>query len=390
MVLQSVPAKFSRGRPWGRNEDQRETNKMLETPTANHGVMEGEGSYNRHASIPTDSMALSLPLLEKAVRNIEFDGECRSVTVADYGSSQGRNSLAPMNVAIRTLRKSLGPDQPICVCHVDQPGNDFNTLFEVLSTDPDRYSLDEPNVFPCAIGKSFYEQVLPSGQVDLGWSAYAAQWLSRIPAHIPDHFISLLSKDSVHTVFEHQAAKDWKAFLTLRARELRRGGRLVVVLPGVSDDGKVGGIADLFNHVNDVLAEMVDAGEINNDERQRMVIGVHPLRSRELVAPFVPTGQFQDLTVERCELAPLPDSAWTDYERNGNLEVLITKHAKFFRSIFVPSFALALIGAHDAELRQVFADRVENRLKQRLLNQPVQLFSFVQMLVLAKGTAAPN
>jgi hypothetical protein len=363
---------------------------MLETPTANHGVMEGEGSYNRHASIPTDSMALSLPLLEKTARNVEFDGEYRPVTVVDYGSSQGKNSLAPMSVAIRTLRKIVGPDRPICVFHVDQPRNDFNTLFEVLSTDPDRYSLDEPNVFPCAIGKSFYEQVLPPSQVDLGWSSYAAQWLSRIPTLIPDHFIALLSKDAAHAAFEHQAAQDWKAFLTLRARELRRGGRLVVVLPGVSDDGKVGGIADLFNHANDVLAEMVDAGEIRKDERERMVVGVHPLRSCELVAPFVPTGQFQDLRVERCELAPLPDSAWTDYERDGNLEVLITKHAKFFRSIFVPSFALALSGAHDPELRRAFADRVENRLKQRLLNQPVQLHSFVQTLVLAKETAAPN
>jgi hypothetical protein len=226
---------------------------MLETSAADHGVMEGKGFYNRHASIPADSMALSLPLLEKAVRNIEFDGECRPATVVDYGSSQGKNSLAPMSIAIRTLRKSVGPHRPICVFHVDQPRNDFNTLFEVLSTDPDRYSLDEPNVFPCAIGRSFYEQVLPPGQVDLGWSSYAAVWLSHIPTLIPDHFIAFLSTGAANIAFESQAAQDWKAFLTLRARELRRGGRLVVVLPGLSDDGNVGDIADLFNHANGVL-----------------------------------------------------------------------------------------------------------------------------------------
>jgi hypothetical protein len=352
--------------------------------------MEGDGSYNRHASIPAGSLALSLPLLEKTVRNLELNGECRPVTVADYGSSQGKNSLAPMSVAIRTLRKSVGPDRPICVFHVDQPRNDFNTLFEVLSTDPDRYSLDEPNVFPCAIGRSFYEQVLPPSQVDLGWSSYAAVWLSRIPTLIPDHFIALLSTGATHAAFEHQAAQDWKAFLTLRACELRPGGRLVVVLPGLSDDGRPGGIADLFNHANHVLAEMVGAGEIRKNERDRMAVGVHPRQRRELLAPFVPTGQFQGLRVERCELAPLPDSAWADYERDENLEALITKHAKFFRSIFVPSLALSLTGAHDAEVRRVFADRLENRLKQRLLKQPVQLHSFVQTLVLAKGAAAPN
>jgi hypothetical protein len=135
---------------------------------------------------------------------------------------------------------------------------------------------------------------------------------------------------------------------------------------------------------------MVEAGEISKDERERMVIGIHPRQRRELIAPFVPTGQFQGLRVERCELAPLPDSAWTDYEPEGNLEVLITKHAKFFRSIFVPSLALALRGAHDTDVRQIFADRVENGLKQRLLKQPVQLHSFVQTLVLAKGATDPS
>jgi hypothetical protein len=60
------------------------------------------------------------------------------------------------------------------VFHVDQPSNDFNALFEVLDVDPDRYVLDEPNVFPAAIGRSFYESVLPPGSVHLGWCSYAA------------------------------------------------------------------------------------------------------------------------------------------------------------------------------------------------------------------------
>jgi hypothetical protein len=79
------------------------------------------------------------------------------------------------------------------VFHVDQPANDFNTLFEVLGTDPDRYGLGEPNVFPCAIGRSFYERVLPPESVHLGWSSYAAMWLSRIPTLIPGRLMPLRS-----------------------------------------------------------------------------------------------------------------------------------------------------------------------------------------------------
>lgn len=44
-----------------------------------------------------------------------------------------------MQIAIRILRQRLGPDRPICVFHIDQLSNDFNTLFAVLDSDPDRY-----------------------------------------------------------------------------------------------------------------------------------------------------------------------------------------------------------------------------------------------------------
>jgi hypothetical protein len=79
------------------------------------------------------------------------------------------------------------------VFHVDQPANDFNTLFEVLDADPNRYELDDPHVFPCAIGRSFYRSVLPPDCVDVGWSSYAAVWLSSIPKSIPGHFAVLRS-----------------------------------------------------------------------------------------------------------------------------------------------------------------------------------------------------
>jgi len=159
-----------------------------QTTLLSPGVMEGKGAYNKYAKIPAAGAALATPLLEKAVRKITLDPEDQPVVIADYGSSQGKNSLAPMRIAIRNLRERLGPDRPIAVFHIDQPSNDFNSLFEVLSSDPDRYALDEPNVFPSAIGRSFYEQVLPSESVHLAWFSYAAVWLRRIPRSFPAIF----------------------------------------------------------------------------------------------------------------------------------------------------------------------------------------------------------
>jgi len=328
----------------------------------------------------------SLPLLEKAVRDLDVDDEEQPLVIADYGSSQGKNSMAPMRVAIKALRERVGPDRPIVVFHIDQPANDFNTLFQVLDTDPDRYVLDEPNVFPCAIGRSFYESMFPREYIHLGWSSYAAVWLSRIPTLIQDHFIVLRSSGAERAAFEQQAAHDWEAFLSLRARELQPGGRLMIVLPGQNDDGGAG-FEFLFDIANDVLKEMVLVGEIRSDERKRMVLGTYPRRKCELLAPFQADSQFRGLRVEHYDFASLPDPAWSDYERDGDLEALATKHARLFRSIFVPSLTLSLTAAHDAEQRHIFAEHFEQRLKQNLSNRPRPLHSFVQTLVVAKESS---
>jgi hypothetical protein len=352
-----------------------------------HGVMEGQGAYNKYAKLPAGAAALALPLFEKAASDVELDTSDLPVVIADYGSSQGKNSLAPMQAAIRILRHRLGPHRSISVFHIDQPSNDFRTLFEVLDADPDRYTLGNPNVFPGAIGRSFYENVLPPNSVHLGWSSYAVVWLSRVPALIPGHFMPLRSTGAVRTEFERQAAQDWEAFLSLRSRELRRGGRLVVVLPALADDG-TSGFENLMDEANAVLAEMVVDGAIMAEERARMALGTYPRRKRELLAPFEHQGCFQNLAVEACEVFTLPDVAWNDYERDGNKEAFATKHVLFFRSIFVPSLASALdrVRTGDANALRIFSDQLEARLKRRLASQPRAMHSFAQTIVLAKQT----
>ncbi|MGA8594831.1 MAG: hypothetical protein WB676_08815 [Bryobacteraceae bacterium] len=352
------------------------------TTMLNHGVMEGKGAYNRHARIQAGGIALALPLLEKAVKSIELDRGDQPFVLADYGSSQGKNSLAPMRVAIENLRQRLGRNRPIFVFHIDQPSNDFNTLFEVLDADPDRYTLNDPNVFPCAIGRSFYKNVLPRQSVHLGWSSYAAGWLSRIPTRVPGHFLPLRSTGPERAAFQRQAAQDWEAFLSLRAGELRLGGRLVIVLPAFNDDG-LSGLEDLMNHANDVLAEMVDEGTIRAEERERMALGTFLRRRSDLLAPFQSNGHFQGLTVEGCELISLPDPAWADYQRDGNQEALATKRALFFRSTFVTSLALGLADCQNAERCQVFADDFENLLKRHLAKHTSPLHSFVQIFIVS-------
>ncbi len=345
--------------------------------------MEGRGAYNTHAKLPAGGGAIALPHLEAAARNTSLDQTHQPVVIADYGSSTGKNSLVPMRVAIDTLRLRLAADRPILVYHTDLSANDFSALFTLLEADPDRYVLDRPNVFPCGIGRSFYESVLPADYVHLGWCSYAAVWLSCIPARLPRHIFPPRSTGAARATFEEQAAADWESFLALRARELRAGGRMVVVLPAAAENGWTG-FENIMDHANAVLAEMVNGGVLAGEEHARMVLGVWARRQRDLVAPFARDGQFRGLIVERCETSALADAAWAAYEQDGNREALASKHAAFFRSTFAPSLSLALGSARDTEACAAFSRRLEHGLQKRLLSAPESINSFVQTIVVAK------
>jgi hypothetical protein len=356
-----------------------------------HGVMEGKGVYNRHAKTQAAGAALATPFLENAIEKIDVGLKDHPIVIADYGCSQGKNSLAQLRIAIRNLRKRIGPSRPIVVSHIDQPSNDFNTLFDVVNSDPDRYVLHEANVFPCAIGRSFYEQVLPAASVNLGWSSYAAQWLRRIPSSIPRHFWPPRSIGAARRRFAREAAEDWAAFLSVRALEMTPGARLVLVLPALADDAS-SGLGELMDHANAVLSEMVEESAISPREREQMVLGSYLRQTSELLAPFAHNGQFQHLTVEHCQLFGLSDPAWSDYQQTGDKEGLARKRALFFRSTFVPSLASALTHASDSdgETLRRFADRLEDGLVRRLASHPAPIDSLVQTMVLAKVDKPSN
>ena len=87
-------------------------------------------------------------------------------------------------------------------------------------------------------------------------------------------------------------------------------------------------------------------------------------------------------------MSVLKDPAWVDYECDGNKDILAAKQALFFRSTFLPSLASALSSDRCAADHAAFANRLEERLKKRLLEHPAALDSLVQTVVLVKQSAA--
>jgi hypothetical protein len=342
------------------------------------GGMEGDGAYNRHAALQAAGNTMALLHAREAARRVDIDGGHEPIIIADYGSSQGKNSLAPMRVAIETFRSRVGADRSLLVYHVDLPVNDFNTLFRTLDLDPDSYAREAANVYACAVGRSFFQSVLPPNSVHFGWSAYAVQWLSCIPAVAVDHLWFASLSGPARATYEQQATQDWESFLALRAKELRPGGRLVVVCPGVGSGQAIG------DHANAVIADMAKAGAISATERARMVLACWVRSKDDYLAPFQRGGRLLNLTVEHCESTPQADAAWEQYQQDGDAKALAVKHAAFFRATFLPTLAAALTRADDPEARRIFGDRFEHGLRQRLLSEPTPTNSRVDTIVIKK------
>jgi hypothetical protein len=353
---------------------------------AGHVAMEGQGAYNRNIGLQGPAAARAVPLLEQAARAVDSGPDDRPVQIADYGSSQGRNSLLPIRSAIAILRNRFGTERAIRVTHTDLPANDFSTLFNTVFDAPDSYLRDQRNVFADAVGRSFYDPLLPPGQVSLGWSAYAVNWLSRVPALIPGHFHSLRAVGAAREAFDVQAAADWQTFLSLRAHELRPTGRLVIVTPSVDEAG-FNGAELLYDAANDCIAELVGRGTISETERTRMVVPGRQRGHDQLLAPFAVKGSFAGLTVEHCEMYQAPEPAWEGYQAHGDPTLLATARARFVRSIFMPTLIAALDDARTQADRLAFADALEAAMVSRFTPELHEIKGWSAVMVVVRRPA---
>src|SRR6185369_13193037 len=171
--------------------------------------MEGR-SYGISSRLQAAGLKAAIQLFEQAAAAVPLPSPPRPIVIADYGASTGHNSLLPIRAAIAVLRTRTRPEHSILVGHTDLPDNDFTALFRTLAEDPDSYLNHDAATYASAIGRSFYTQILPSDSVNLGWTSWAIQWLSRIPAPIPDHVMVAYSRDdAVRDDYARQAAHDW-------------------------------------------------------------------------------------------------------------------------------------------------------------------------------------
>jgi hypothetical protein len=347
--------------------------------------MEGHGFYNRSSRVQAAGLSPAVTLFERAARTVELPPPLLPIVIADYGSSEGRNSLDPMAAAIDTLRERVGSERTISVVHTDVAENDFTALFRTLATDPNSYLRGDGAVFFSAVGRSFYEQILPANSVTLGWSSWAVQWLSRVPAPIPDQVQVSYSQDpAARAAYARQAAEDWRAFLSHRGRELCPGGRLVVMTMALDEAGNFG-YRPLLEAMYAALLQMVEEGLVRADEVDRMAIPTVGRSRADLLAPFAEDGHFVDLSIEQIEVFLGEDKIWAQFEADGDAQAFAAQWAAFSRASVFLTLASGLKGGRDDPRAATFVDRLESGMKARLAAAPERMLIPLAKLLLLKA-----
>jgi hypothetical protein len=254
----------------------------------------------------------------------------------------------------------------------------------VLDSDPASYLRDDAATFAAAVGRSFYKQTLPAQSVTLGWSSWAVQWLSRIPAPIPDQVQVAYSRDAAaRAAYRRQADEDWRTFLLHRVRELRPGGRLVVLTMASTDEGDFG-YGAVLAAMYGALLSLVDDGLIGADEVRRMAIPTVGRSRADLLAPFADNGRFADLSVETVEVFLGEDSIFEQFVRDRDARAFGARWAAFSRASVFPTLVLGLNGGRSDPRAAEFLDRLEAAMAARLAAAPAPTTIPLARLALAK------
>ena len=311
-------------------------------------VMQGGGYYNRNSQLQARSAAEADAMLARAVAAVAIpDGP---ITVADFGCSQGNNSMRPMAMVLDGLaeRGRQGRDvmRDVMVVHTDLPRCDFTSLFATLEA-AESYRRGRDHVFSSVIGHSFFDRLLPAASLSFGWSSFALHWMSALPAPLRAHIWPMLAATDERPAIAEIAARDWRRFLQARAEELVPGGQLVLVV-GAADENGASGLEPMMDLANGVLGAMVAEGTLSASDYAEMTLPTRPRTREEFTAPFDDGGL--PLVLEEFVIAETPNAAMLRWEETGDA----AQFAAAITGFFIGAFAPSLFGDAQAP-RELFA-----------------------------------
>ena len=351
---------------------------MSKLPGASLPGMQGGGFYNRHSSLQDAAIRKVLPLWREALEGAALAN--RDVTIVDYGSSEGRNSMAPIGAAIDCVRQRTNDAASISVIHTDLPGNDFSTLFRTLIENEDSYLKRGAGIYPSAIGRSYFEQIVPANSVDIAWNSWTLQWMSENPVEDPDFLYGAYSPNAwVRDAVAQQLEKDWRVFLSLRAIELAPGGRMLCLF-GSKGDTTLG-----WEHVARTLWRVVEdmwrEGALSETEKLRINLPLGPRDIDAIRKPFGEGGVYSGLRLLHAEIMLSPDPYWPDYQKTKNASQLGENWKNFMKAVFAPVIQTQLDPSPQTTAR---VDDIFERFAVAIASSPRETEHYVGIAIVEK------
>jgi len=286
--------------------------------------------------------------------------------------------MAPMAKAIDLVRAG-NAERPVRIVHTDLPSNDFASLFGLLGADSASYLHGREGVFPSAIGRSYFDMILPPDSVDIGWSSNALHWMSRNPADVADHGWAIFSRSAeVRAAVDAVLAEDWLRFLKARSAELRPGGRLVCQFMGRGPDSH--GFEWMAGHFWQSIIDMERAGLLTAEETLRMTAPSAGRSLEQLTAPFE-AGLVPDLALDHLSAIPSPDPYWDAYRQTGDAAELGQQWANMMCAANGPNFLVRVDASRD---REALLDGLVERLAARIEADPQRSLAFIVIMSIRK------
>lgn len=334
--------------------------------------MKLEGFYDRNSAQQRGTMQAVIGWLTEAIGTMTLPGEAQSIVAADFGCSEGRNSIIAMGHIVEALRDRRH-EQPICIVHCDLPSNNFNQLFRALY-DPAQSSYAQTrghrraNIVPLACGGSFFDPMLAPRSLSIAMSVVSVQWMDRVPdVPIPEFIGYLKASSAAREAYARQADEEMTRFLEARALELVPGGKLLVVAPG--SDGAWRGGDGIYDVLNDAALDLVDAGRISRRRFESFVMPIYYRTIEEMTVPLTRPGSpvggaFQVDRIETLELAmPFED----ELRRTGHVETYADGYTNAVRAFSEPVLTGGLV--EPGQDRTVI-DELYARVRARLVTDP--------------------
>ncbi|KGN43990.1 indole-3-acetate O-methyltransferase 1 [Cucumis sativus] len=259
----------------------------------------GETSYANNSQAQAQHARSMLHLLKETLDGVHLNSPEEPFVVVDLGCSCGSNTIYIIDVIIKHIIKrfeALAVDPPeFTAFFSDLPGNDFNTLFQLLpplatyggSMEECLAADNHRSYFAAGVPGSFYRRLFPARSIDLFHSAFSLHWLSQVPETVVDGRSMAYNRGRVFIHGANEAAAeayrkqfqtDLAGFLWARAQELKRGGSMFLVCLGRTslDPTDQGGAGLLFGtHFQDAWDDLVQEGLISNEKRDSFNIPVY-------------------------------------------------------------------------------------------------------------------